>query len=72
MARRWDRAGDGQMIDQFTLEPKKPQLRKIPLTAAQLGSVDVAELVISVDKSYVPAVLNTGSRSAPPSKSPRA
>jgi hypothetical protein len=52
----------GQMIDQFTLEPKKPQLRKIPLTAAQLGSVDVAELVISVDKSYVPAVLNTGSK----------
>ena len=52
----------GQMIDQFTLEPKKPQLRKISLTAAQLGSADVAELVISVDKTYVPAVLNTGSK----------
>jgi hypothetical protein len=52
----------GQTIDQFTLEPKKPQLRKIPLTAAQLGAGDVAELVISVDKTYVPAVLNTGSK----------
>jgi len=52
----------GQMIDQFTLEPKKPLLRKIPLTPAQLGSADVAELVISVDKTYVPAVLNTGSK----------
>ena len=52
----------GQTLDQFTLEPKKPQLRKIPLTAAQLGAADVAELVISVDKTYVPAVLNTGSK----------
>jgi hypothetical protein len=52
----------GQTIDQFTLEPKKPQLRKIPLTAAQLGSGDVDDLVISVDKTYVPAVLNTGSK----------
>jgi len=52
----------GQTIDQFTLEPKKPQLRKIPLTTAQLGAADVAELVISVDKTYVPAVLNTGSK----------
>jgi hypothetical protein len=52
----------GQTVDQFTVEPKKPQLRKIPLTAAQLGAGDVAELVISVDKTYVPAVLNTGSK----------
>jgi len=52
----------GQTIDQFTLEPKKPQLRKIPITAAQLGAGDVDELVISVDKTYVPAVLNTGSK----------
>jgi hypothetical protein len=52
----------GQTVDQFTLEPKKPQLRKIALSAAQLGAADVAELVISVDKTYVPAVLNTGSK----------
>jgi len=52
----------GQTVDQFTLEPKKPQLRKIALSAAQLGAADVAELVISVDKTYVPAVLNAGSK----------
>jgi hypothetical protein len=52
----------GQVVDQFTLQPKQPELRKVPLTAAQLGSADVAELVISVDKTYVPAVINTSSK----------
>jgi hypothetical protein len=52
----------GQTIDQFTLQPKQPELRKVPLTAAQLGTGEVAELVIAVDKTYVPAVLNTGSK----------
>jgi hypothetical protein len=52
----------GQVVDQFTLRPKQPELRKIPLKAAQLGNGDVAELVISVDKTYVPAVINTGSK----------
>jgi hypothetical protein len=52
----------GQTVDEFTLQPKVPELRKIPLKAAQLGTGDVAELVISVDKSYIPAVLVTGSR----------
>jgi len=52
----------GQVVDQFTVEPRKPQLRKIPLKAAQLGSGDVAELVISVDKTYVPSVVNASSK----------
>jgi len=52
----------GQVVDKFTLQPKQPELRKIPLTAAQLGSGDVAELVISVDKTYVPAIINTSSK----------
>ena len=52
----------GQVVDQFTLQPKEPQLRKVPLTAAQLGTADVAELVITVDKTYVPAVINAGSK----------
>jgi hypothetical protein len=47
----------GQVVDDFTLQPKQPELRKIPLTAAQLGTTDVAEVVIAVDKTYVPAVL---------------
>jgi hypothetical protein len=52
----------GQVIDDFTLQPKQPQLRKVTLTAAQLGTGDVAELVISVDKTYVPATLVSGSK----------
>jgi len=52
----------GKVVDQFTLRPKQPQLRKIPLNVAQLGNGDVAELVISVDKTYVPAVINTSSK----------
>lgn len=47
----------GQVVDEFTLQPKEPELRKIPLKGAQLGAGDVAELLITVDKTYVPAVL---------------
>lgn len=52
----------GETVDSFTLLPKQPELRKIPLKAAQLGTADIAELVISVDKTYVPAVLIAGSK----------
>jgi hypothetical protein len=52
----------GQVVDEFTLKPKQPELRKIPLKAAQLGTTDVSELVITVDKTYVPAVVNSSSK----------
>jgi hypothetical protein len=52
----------GAVVDEFTLQPKQPELRKIALKAAQLGTGDVAELVISVDKTYIPAVLVAGSK----------
>ena len=52
----------GQVVDEFTLQPKQPELRKIPLKAAQLGTDDVSELTISVDKTYVPAVVASGSK----------
>ena len=45
------------LVEAFTLEPKQPQLRKIKLTAAQLGTADTTELRIAVDKTYVPALL---------------
>jgi hypothetical protein len=51
----------GEAVDEFTLLPRQPQLRKVALKAAQLGTGDMAELVISVDKTYVPAVLVPGS-----------
>jgi hypothetical protein len=52
----------GKPIDQFTLHPKEPELRKIPITAAQLGNDDVVEVLIAVDKTYVPAVINASSK----------
>ena len=52
----------GQIVDEFTLKPKQPELRKILLKAAQLGTGDVAELVIAVDKTYVPAMLVPGNK----------
>ena len=51
-----------ETLDAFTLQPKQPELRKIPIKAAQLGTGDVSELVISVDKTYIPAVLAAGSK----------
>jgi hypothetical protein len=51
-----------QVVDDFTLKPKEPVLRKIPLKAAQLGTDDVAEIIISVDKTYVPAVVTSSSK----------
>ena len=48
-----------QQVDTFTLGPDR-DLKKIPLTTAQLGSDDQVELVISVDKSFVPAVVAAG------------
>lgn len=52
----------GQVVDAFTLSPKQPELRKIPLKAAQMGTGEVAELVISVDQTYIPAVLVAGNK----------
>ena len=51
-----------QTIDSFMLEPKKEVIRKPTITAAQLGTADVVDLKISVDKSYVPAVITNGAQ----------
>ncbi len=47
----------GQAVDDFTLPPAQPVLRKIPIKAAQLGTDDMVELHIAVDKSFVPSLL---------------
>jgi len=52
----------GQVVDEFSLNPGQPELRKVPFKAAQFGTGDVAEVVISVDKTYVPAVLAPGNK----------
>jgi hypothetical protein len=57
------RLGDA-VVDDFQLTPAQPVLRRIPLKATQLGSADMAELTISVDKTFVPALLNPSSPSS--------
>ena len=51
------RLGD-EVVDTFTLTPGHEALRKISLAEAKLGSADMAELQISVDKTFVPALVN--------------
>jgi hypothetical protein len=47
-----------QVVDEFQLEPDAHRLlRKVPLTAAQLGSQDMVELTLEVDKTFVPALV---------------
>ena len=56
----------GQAVKQFTVNPAERLLEKIPLTVAQLGTGDMTEVQIDVDKTYVPALL-----AASNSKDPR-
>jgi hypothetical protein len=52
----------GKPIDQFSLAPNEPQLRKVKLSAADLGSVEMAELQISVDQTFVPSTINPNNK----------
>jgi len=55
----------GVMLDQFTVMPTAPVLRKISIGAGAWGSAENAELKISVDKTFVPDALS------PAAKDPR-
>jgi hypothetical protein len=54
-----------QPVAELALKPKDHVLKKIPLTAAHLGTAEMAELRVSVDKTFVPALV-TGSNSKDP------
>ena len=54
-----------QTIDSFTISPKEELIRKPTITAAQLGTADVVDLKIAVDKTYVPAVITNGANRDP-------
>ena len=47
----------GRTLDEFSISPKQQVLRKMPMTAAQLGPSDMVEVAISVDKTFVPALI---------------
>jgi hypothetical protein len=51
-----------QLVTTFPADNSAPILRRIPITAAQLGASDMVELRLEVDKTFVPAKL-TGSGS---------
>lgn len=51
-----------QMVDTFPASSGTPTLKRIPITAAQLGTNDMAELRVEVDRTFVPAKLPAGGR----------
>jgi hypothetical protein len=48
---------NGALINEFDLSPQVPVLRKVPMSAAQLGTAEMDQLEISVDKTFVPAAI---------------
>jgi len=48
------RVGDA-VVDSFTLPTGRRELRRISLTAAQLGPGETVDMVVAVDKTFVPA-----------------
>src|SRR5262245_40657678 len=55
-----------QPLGEFTLTPRQQVMKKIPISAAQLGSAEMVELHIEVDKTFVPALLLTAGGSKDP------
>ena len=49
-----------QVVDEFVLTPNDRVIRKVKLPAAQMGSDEMSELHVSVDKTFVPAQVNPG------------
>jgi hypothetical protein len=55
----------GTVLDQFELTPQKQVLRRIPIKADQMGAAEMAELQITVDKTFVPAQISGGASKDP-------
>ena len=49
-----------QALDTFTIHPGEELIRRIPITAEALGSADMVDIGIHVDKTFVPAVVSGG------------
>lgn len=48
---------NGRPADTLTLQPKQEVLHRTALTAAQLGTAEMVEVRLTVDKTFVPALL---------------
>ncbi len=44
----------GQVVEQFTLQANERMLRRIDVPAADIGTNEVAEILIGVDKTFIP------------------
>ena len=55
----------GQALDQFTLKPEERLLRKVKLPAPQIGTEEMSELQVVVDKTFVPAQVLGGASKDP-------
>lgn len=53
---------NGQAVGTWAADSPGVQLKRVPLTSAQLGTADLAEVKIDVDKSFVPAQMPNGGR----------
>jgi hypothetical protein len=47
----------GQILDSFTIEPDQAMLRKVALPAARMGTGELTELQVAVDKTFVPVLV---------------
>jgi hypothetical protein len=45
------------VIDMFALPPNQPELRRIALSAEQLGAAETLDLSVAVDKTFVPSAV---------------
>jgi hypothetical protein len=54
---RIDVAVNGEPVESFELPPDQELIHRTRLTAAQLGSADIAEVQLQIDKTHVPALL---------------
>jgi len=55
----------GQAVDQFTVTPTDRIFRKVALPASGMGTAEMAELQIVVDKTFVPATVTNGTSKDP-------
>jgi hypothetical protein len=45
------------VVDSFSLAPGQNELRRVQVSASQLGTTDMVEMTVSVDKTFVPALV---------------
>jgi hypothetical protein len=55
----------GTVLDQFELMPRNQLLRRIPIKADQMGTAEMTELQVTVDKTFVPLQISGGASKDP-------